>query len=529
MKFYVSLIALILLSFCGTYAQSSFSDTVSVVTYNINNYGYASTTSCPLEGSPLKTGYIRTILKYLNAPDIVAFEKLSGSPKTLASDSMKRNIMDSVCPNCYGVVNYTKLSGYKKVNTLFYKTSKFGYLGTTSIYTADNSISDINMHRLYYKNPSLATTKDTIYLNVIVVHDASGASSASQRATELSGAMSWLSANVKTPGNYIFMGDFNTQSSSEACFQSLINPTDTVVRFFDPPNQLGNWSGTPIAFAKYLTQSTRSTDIGDCGSNNAMLARFDHILCANSIMQGTKNIQYIPGTFNVVGQDGLHTGKALIDAPTNVSVPSDVLNALYNLSEHLPVQLKLSISKQYPLPLGFEFLKVSILNDIPFVEWQNNNNSATLYYQIERSNDGNIYSGIKKIFVNTSSNNYNYQDNALGTEKVAYYRIKQVLKDGSSVYSKIVVLDNNSNRIKVTVSPNPVKDKLTAIFENLDVASATIYVLNSCGQVCINQKVQVHDGVNKLFENSIARLAKGIYVLKIQTNKELISKVFIKQ
>ena len=97
------------------------------------------------------------------------------------------------------------------------------------------------------------------------------------------------------------------------------------------------------------------------------------------------------------------------------------------------------------------------------------------------------------------------------------------------MYSKIVVLDNNSNRIKVTVSPNPVKDKLTAIFENLDVASATIYVLNSCGQVCINQKVQVHDGVNNLFENSIARLAKGIYVLKIQTNKELISKVFIKQ
>ena len=136
------------------FAQNPFTDTVSIFTYNINNYGYASTKSCPLEGSPLKNGYLINILRYAGSPDVIAFEKFSGSPKTLASDSMQRAIMDSVCAGCYANTTYTNVSGYKKVNTLFYKKSKFGYLGTTTIYSADNSISDINLHKLYYKSPS---------------------------------------------------------------------------------------------------------------------------------------------------------------------------------------------------------------------------------------------------------------------------------------------------------------------------------------------------------------------------------------
>ena len=435
--------------------------------------------------------------------------------------------MDSVCPNCYACVDYTKVSGYKKVNTLFYKTAKFGYLGTISIYTADNSISDINLHKLYYKSADLATTHDTIYLNVIVVHDASGASSASQRATEIGGAMSWMAANVKLPGNYIFMGDFNTQSSSEACFQSVINPTDTTVRFYDPPNQVGNWSGSPASFANYLTQSTRTTDPGDCASTNSLLARFDHILCTNPIMQGINNIQYIPETFKVIGQDGLHTGKALIDAPTNVSVPPNILNALYMMSEHLPVQLKLAISKQTPLPIGFVFVNASLVNNNSYLQWQNNNNLLASSYTVERSLDGTIYNTLKTFAAGIGNiSDYSFTDNTVGNGGVVYYRIKEVLKDGSISYSKTVSLYIKDKGMQVSINPNPVRDYLSVTIDNLDATTATVSIVNSCGQVCINQKVSIHSGSNSLAVNTIAKLAKGVYVLKIQTNKGLVSKVF---
>ena len=69
------IILFFLLCICGKIlAQPYFTDTVNVVTYNVNNYGFASTGSCPLTGSPLKHQYLRTVVKYA-APDIIAFKK----------------------------------------------------------------------------------------------------------------------------------------------------------------------------------------------------------------------------------------------------------------------------------------------------------------------------------------------------------------------------------------------------------------------------------------------------------------------
>jgi hypothetical protein len=50
------------------------------------------------------------------------------------------------------------------------------------------------------------------------------------------------------------------------------------------------------------------------------------------------------GSYQVIGQDGLHVNKALIDPPSNPTIPSDMTNALYYMSEHLPVVLKLIIN-----------------------------------------------------------------------------------------------------------------------------------------------------------------------------------------
>ena len=46
----------------------------------------------------------------------------------------------------------------------------------------------------------------------------------------------------------------------------------------------------------------------------------------------------------VTGQDGQHTGTDLLASPTNTSVPGNVDSALYYMSEHLPVTLKLGIN-----------------------------------------------------------------------------------------------------------------------------------------------------------------------------------------
>ena len=533
MKLIITGITLLMVFFISNscLSQTSYSDTISVVAYNVNNYGIASSGSCPTEGSPLRHSYLRTVMNSLQ-PDIVSFEKINGSPKTFSTDTIRLKVMDSVCLGCYANTVYTNVSGYSKVNSLFYKVSKFGYLGTTGIYTTDKNISDINMHKLYYKSLSLATTHDTVFVNVIVIHDDSGSGSSDStiRSTEIGGAMSWLATNVKAPGNYIFMGDFNTQTSNEGCFQSMINNADTMVRFYDAPNKPGLWSVNPTSFANYLTQSTRTTDPGDCAAVGGINDWFDHILFTKPILTGTKNIQYLPNSFYVVGQDGLHTNKAINASPTNTTVSASVLNALYLMSEHLPVAIKMVISKTYPnLPVDFLYFNVIKSGNYELLKWQISNDFSAQNYEIEISTDNQNFTTLDYLSVDPNNKGiYSYTDINIHNSGMLFYRIKQNLKDGNIQYSDVKAVSYKAF-IPLTISPNPVRNSLAFKLESNQNETAGLQIINSLGQVVNNTNITLQSGTNNESINSISNLPSGIYILKIITSNNIYTSKFIKE
>jgi len=325
-----------------TNAQTSVYDTINIVSYNVLDYGMPNTVSCPTLNSPNRHQYLKTIINYTK-PDILGLVKMTALPTTFATDTITKMVLDSACQGCYAHVDYTNLSGYEKTNMLFYKKAKFGYMSTTPLYYADNTVSDICLHKLFYKDTNLVYTHDTTFLSIILVHLQSGASSASSRAAEITGVMNWLNANVTTLGNYMFMGDFNTQNSSEACYQSIITSPNIPTLFFDPVENLGNWAGTPTLYSNYLTQSTRLIDPGDCGATGGMDDWFDHVMVSEAILYGSKSVQYVADSYTTIGQDGQHTLGAITGTPTNTTVPADVLNALYYMSSHLPLSVKLAI------------------------------------------------------------------------------------------------------------------------------------------------------------------------------------------
>jgi hypothetical protein len=338
---YITQLFVLLFSFLTTRAQTT--DSLKIITYNINDYGYYDTENCPTQTPLIKNPYLRTVLKYAN-PDIIGLVKLQATTEKFYTDTLPMEILDSVCNKCYGYGAYTNESGYNKENMLYYNTNKLGLTSTTTIYSGDPNISDVNLYKLYYKSPYLATAHDTLFINIILVHDESGSSDSSERAEDIGGAMSWLNSHVTKTGNYIFMGDFNVQGYTEECYQDMLSASNNDVKFYDPANQLGNWSKYPSSFADYLTQSTRVTDPGDCGATGGMNNRYDQILCTNPIITGTDSVYYVEGSYTVIGQDGNHVNKAINVPPTNTSVPANVLTALYQMSEHLPVMLKLAIS-----------------------------------------------------------------------------------------------------------------------------------------------------------------------------------------
>ncbi len=327
-----------------TFYAKAQTDTIKIMSYNTLNYDIYDG-SCPTNINSLKNKYLRDIVRYVN-PDILGLVKMNQDP-SFVNDSIPKFVLDSVCNGCWDHGVFTDYSRYSKGNQLYFKTSKFGFIGTKTIYSADASISDINMHQLYIKDTSLARTHDTIFLNIILVHDLSGGSSSAQRATEIGGAMAWLDANVKNPGNYIFMGDFNVTSSNEGCFQAMLNPSNSNVKFNEPTGALGNWSSNSASFSKYINNSTRTAVLTDCGASGGLTDWFDHIMCSDYIMNGSDALTYVPGSFTVVAQDGKHTGNALLSSPTDTIAPSQIVSDVYHMSNHMPVSLKLGINPKH--------------------------------------------------------------------------------------------------------------------------------------------------------------------------------------
>ena len=70
--------------------------------------------------------------------------------------------------------------------------------------------------------------------------------------------------------------------------------------------------------------------------------RFDFILTTTSLLKGTRGAKYVKDSYWAYGQDGNRLNKTLI-FPTNYSLPPNVIDALYNTSDHLPVTLNINI------------------------------------------------------------------------------------------------------------------------------------------------------------------------------------------
>ena len=78
--------------------------------------------------------------------------------------------------------------------------------------------------------------------------------------------------------------------------------------------------------------------------------RFDFIFFTPDLQTGVNGMTYVPNSYEALGNDGNHFNKSINGTPTNTAVPANVADALYYMSDHLPVILKASI----PVNVGVE-------------------------------------------------------------------------------------------------------------------------------------------------------------------------------
>jgi hypothetical protein len=297
-------------------------DTIKVMCYNLQDY-------TPMDTS--RNQYFRTIIGEIK-PDLLVVEEITSQVTTniFLNDVLKainsNYAAGDFISNTYSSIDTTN-------NALFYRTDRFNFVSITPIHTY--GIRDIDAFKLIHIN-----SKQSIIL--FGVHLKANSGTGDQSVNELkrnNGAVSLRSYTDMLPvnTNFLVLGDFNIFSADEPAYKTLTTVYNKSGYFIDPINMTGVWNNN--VYAQFHTHSTRYSVVYG-GLNN----RLDLILYSFSVSQ-PGGIHYISNSTVAYGNDGLHYNNSIEYSPSDTAVSENMLDALYNASDHLPVYALFTIEK----------------------------------------------------------------------------------------------------------------------------------------------------------------------------------------
>jgi hypothetical protein len=163
------------------------------------------------------------------------------------------------------------------------------------------------------------------------------------------------------------------------------------------------------------------------------------------------------------------------------------------------------------LPVTWVQVAAKKVNETTLVTWSTASEKGTDRFEIERSLNGKTFEKIGQVSAVGNSNtlqNYSFRD-AQTVSSTSYYRIKSVDFDGTTEYSKTVMVQFNA--LEISTFPNPTTGKI--FLQGVD--KAEIEIVNTLGKVV--SKFNFNGNSNS--EIDLAQLPDGIYFISITQNQ----------
>jgi hypothetical protein len=497
-------------------------DTLKVMHYNLLYYG-KNYYECDNGTNNIddKNESLKEIIKYVQ-PDIFSVNELDGEGDPPVEDDANYLLENAL--NVDGEKKYrrTEFPEIFLANTVFYNYEKltlkrhyplsFYYSGTHKIF---------NVYQFYFNGEDLAQTNDTAFVTCLVAHLKAGSydDNREQRDFETRVIMNYLK-NQEDPGNILLLGDLNLYSPNEKAFQNLINPDYQEYTFNDPADQIGEWSSNE-AYRMVHTQSTHTW--GDCYSSGGSDDRFDFILTSDDLMSGSKKIQYIDNSYKTIGQDGSFFNDAL-NVATNASVPVNVAQALYNMSDHLPVYLELRVDQN---ATSLNISNVSYLPENP-----GSNQQVSVFADLTDQNDT-----IDEVRINYgySSGNYNHHS-VMALDKYIYTGIIPEQEEGTEIFFRVAGYNEMDEEVVASsefhytvsaataidlISPgkpkvhivNPSQGLLKVVTGAITNQNLLVELISTSGEICFQESLRVTE--NSDYEFPVHHLRDGLYIVRL--------------
>ncbi|MBX2930887.1 MAG: T9SS type A sorting domain-containing protein [Chitinophagaceae bacterium] len=220
-----------------------------------------------------------------------------------------------------------------------------------------------------------------------------------------------------------------------------------------------------------------------------------------------------------------------ISLSPSLSVSSETTNIT-----NKPSSIVSYMFKPGSLPVRLSSFTVKKENEKNIVQWTTVQEINNKQFNVQRSNNGVVFSTIAIQPAYTNSDNANSVRNytmidekpIIGTN---YYRLEQVDNDGKISYSPIVSIKNGAtNWATLNIYPNPVRDNLhlsITTYANTPILIKVVDVYGRCIIQCSNNITSANNVINM----PINHLTAGVYYIQLLNGKtnEYITQRFIKQ
>jgi hypothetical protein len=247
----------------------------------------------------------------------------------------------------------------------------------------------------------------------------------------------------------------------------------------------GNSPGTIQITGEYIASSSAVHDFEVAGT---AASQFDRLLVNGPVtLNGTLNVTLIngftpSGTHDLVIFTGtISSTFSTVNLPTGYSLVYNSNNVTLHFDNVLPVTLS-----------NFQG---TIKNDKVVLNWATSFEQENLGFDIEQSSDGKTWQkiGFASGQGNSSSTNQYSFEYAGALNGKAYFRLKQIDKNGNVRYSRIVTL--SIDKSELLFYPNPARSFVrfnvpqTGMLQIFDIAGRVVFKKNLTNEQTVNVSI----------------------------------------
>ncbi len=223
---------------------------------------------------------------------------------------------------------------------LFYRNDMFVLENTEIINTP---VRDINKYTLLLNTESQDTNPIRIYAYVTHLKSSQGSANQQLRLSMVEAFVN-DTEQLEDDAFVLFAGDFNIYTSTEPAYLEILDQTNSLA-MADPIDTPGSWNNNED-FRAVHTQSTRTSSSGfGGGAGGGLDDRFDFIMVSQNMMTNP-NLQYKTDSYKAYGNNGNCYNNNINDINCGGVYNQIIRDALYNMSDHLPVVMELETDQE---------------------------------------------------------------------------------------------------------------------------------------------------------------------------------------